>query len=175
MNRLGRDVREPWEDPQRGRASCKQQPMLVGAVGEHNSGGIGQRLHIVNVCRRRYHYLAKGLGRFFREVWTAVLHKGCIGCSRLVFRWALRRKRRGGAGALATGPAAWSFSPTGRAAVQAARRKVRGAFGPNQPISRLEPFRLQSWRLVSVWDFSGPKTGKSPLLKRGRSLAHHSQ
>lgn len=140
--------------------------MLVGAVGEPNSGGIGRRLHIVHVFRHQFHYLVRGLGRFSKGVWTAGLHKRCIGCSRLFFRWALRRKRRGGAGALAAGPAAWSFSPTGRAAVQAARRKVRGAFGPNQPIYSLEPFRLQSWRLVSLLGFLRSQDRKIPSLEK---------
>jgi hypothetical protein len=148
--------------------------MLVGAVGNPNSGGIGRRLHIVYVSRIRCHYLARGFWRFSPGVCAAVLHRRCIGCSRLFFRWALRRKRRGGAGAIAAGPAAWSFSPTGRADVQAARRKVLGPFGPNQPIARLEPFRLRSWRLVSIGGFARSQYRKIPFLEK-RPLTGSSQ
>ena len=58
---------------------------------------------------------------------------------------AAEATRRGGCDS--SRPAAWSFSPTGRAVVQTARRKVPRLFDPNQPISRSQPSR----RRVGDW------------------------
>jgi hypothetical protein len=140
--------------------------MLVGAVGEPNSGGIGRRLHIVHVFRHQFHYLVRGLGRFSKGVWTAGLHKRCIGCSRPFFHWALRRKRRGGAGAIAAGPAAWSFSPTGRADVQAARRKVPQTFRPEPTNRQIGAVQAPKLEIGFLLGFLRSQDRKSPSLEK---------
>lgn len=137
--------------------------MLVGAVGEPNSGGIGRRLHIVHVSRHRYHYLVMGLGRISKAVWTAVLHRRCIGCSRPFSAGPLRRKRREGAGAIAAGPAAWSVLPIGQAGVTDSLPQASRSFRPESLQDCQDPRAGEHGGLA--WDFPCPST-ENPALEK---------
>ena len=91
------------------------------------------------------------------------------------FRWVLRRKRRGGGGCDSSRPRSLELLADRAGGRSGGPSKGPWSFRPELTNLQLRSLKAAKLEIGFLRDFSGPKTGKSPFSKRGRSLAHHSQ